>query len=161
MFEALQSIPISTIFMFSLAALISCLTSAVNRVLSDPEKAKSARKEIAAWNSGLREAQKAGDKKTVDKLMKKQREIMQLQTKMMWQSMKVTLLFLVPLFIIWYFLGGFFSGRAIAYFPGIGATLPFPSFLASFSVSLVWWYMLCSLFMGTVFSHLLGLIEIE
>jgi len=157
MSEALQSIPISTIFVLCLAALISFLTSAVNRVLSDPEKAKAARKEIAAWNSDLRQAQKAGDKKNVDKLMKKQKEIMQLQTKMMWQSMKVTLLFLVPLFIIWYFLGGFYSGKDIAYFPRVGPTLPLPFF----SISLVWWYMLCSLFMGTIFSHLLGLIEIE
>lgn len=160
MFEVLQSIPMSTIFMFSLAALISFLTSAVNRVLSDPEKAKAARKEIARWNSDLRQAQKAGDKKNVDKLMKKQREIMQLQTKMMWQSMKVTLLFIVPLFVIWYFLGSFFSGQAIAYFPGIGAILTVP--LINYTLtSLFWWYMLCSLFMGTIFSHLLGLIEIE
>jgi len=163
MFEALLNIPVSTIFMFSLAAAVSLLTSLVNRLLSNPEKTKAARKEIAAWQSDLRKAQKAGDKKTMDKLMKKQRDIMQLQTKMTWQSLKVTLIFFVPLLLIWQFLGGFYVTPdthmpiAIAYFPGFGATLPLPIF----NISLIWWYLLCSFFFGTVFSHLFGLIEIE
>jgi uncharacterized membrane protein (DUF106 family) len=157
MFEVLQNIPMSTLFMFSLAGAVSLLTSLMNRLLSDPEKAKAARKEIANWQSELRKAQKAGDKKAMDKLMKKQRDIMQLQTKMMWQSLKVTLIFFIPLLLIWQFLGGFYSGKDLAYFPGIGAKLPLPIF----SISLIWWYMLCSFLFGTVFSHALGLMEIE
>jgi uncharacterized membrane protein (DUF106 family) len=155
--EALQGIPNSTIFMFSLAAAISLLTSLVNRLLSDPRKTKDARKEVAEWNSELRKAQKAGDKKTVEKLMKKQKQIMQLQSKMMWQSMKVTFIFFIPLLLIWQFLGGIFGGRDVAYFPGVGSVLPLPIF----SISLIWWYMLCSLFFGTIFSHVFGLVDLE
>jgi len=77
-------LPYSTLFMFFLALLISMLTSFTNRLLTNPEKSKTSRKEIAEWNSELRQARKANDKKTVEKLMKKQKQILQLQSKMTW-----------------------------------------------------------------------------
>lgn len=163
MFEVLQNIPISTVFILGLAASISFLTTLANRLLSDPAKAKAARKEVAEWQTELRKAQKAGDKKTTDKLMKKQKQITQLQTKMMWQSMKVTLIFIVPLFIIWQVLGGFYvaEGKSmpVAYFPGVGPILSIPIF--GNMPSLVWWYLFCSFFFGTIFTHVFGIIDIE
>jgi uncharacterized membrane protein (DUF106 family) len=163
MFEALQSIPTSTVFIFGLAALISLLTSLANRLLSDPAKAKATRKEVAEWQTELRKAQKAGDKKTTDKLMKKQKQIMQMQTKTMWQSMKVTLIFFVPLLIIWQVLGGFYiaDGKPtpVAYFPGVGPILSIPLF--GNMPSLFWWYLFCSFFFGTIFTHIFGIVDIE
>jgi uncharacterized membrane protein (DUF106 family) len=152
-----QEIPYSTIFMLVLAALISLLTTLVNRLLTNPEKSKMWRKEVADWNRELRDAQRAKDKKTVDKLMRKQKYIMNLQSKMMWQSMKVSLLFLIPLLLMWSFLGGFYAGRPVAYMPGIGSDLPLPVF----SNSLIWWYLLCSMLFGTAFSHVFKLIEVS
>ncbi len=155
-------IPYSTLFLFFLALLISLLTSLTNRLLSNPEKSKAWRKEIAEWNSELRKAQKANDKKTVEKLMKKQKQILQLQSKMTWQSMKVTLIFFVPLILIWQFLGGFYTKNAqaipVAYFPGVGPTL---SILVLNLSSLVWWYLLCSMMLGTIFSHVFGIVEVS
>jgi uncharacterized membrane protein (DUF106 family) len=143
--------------MLLLGALISFMTSLANRMLTDPEKSKAMRREVADWTSQLRKAQKNDDKKTVEKLMKKQKQIMQLQTKMSWQQMKVTLIFLIPLFLIWQFLGAFYYGTPVAYFPGIGFDLPLPMF----NTSLIWWYLLCSMFFGTVFTHLFGIIEVS
>jgi uncharacterized membrane protein (DUF106 family) len=143
--------------MFFLALLISLLTSLTNRLLNNPEKSKAWRKEIAEWNSELRQAQKANDKKTVEKLMKKQKQILQLQSKMTWQSMKVTMIFFVPLILIWQFLSATFTAtEGIAYFPGIGPTLPIPLF----NTSVIWWYLLCSMLFGTIFSHVLGITEV-
>ena len=159
----LKEIPYSTLFILVLAALISLLTTLVNRLLTNPERGKMWRKEIAAWNKDLREAQRSKDKKTVDKLMRKQKYIMGLQSKMMWQSMKVSLLFLIPLFLMWSFLGGFYhspennSPIPLAYLPGIGPNLPLPIF----SYSLIWWYLLCSMLFGTVFSHVFKLTEVS
>lgn len=155
------TIPYSTIFMFLLALVVSLLTSLTNRLLSDPEKSKAWRKEITEWNSELRKAQRASDKKTVEKLMKKQKQILQLQSKMSWQSMKVSLIFFVPLIIIWQFLSGIYMANgqplSIAYFPGVGPKLPLPIFADSF----IWWYLICSMLFGTIFSHILGIIEVS
>lgn len=155
--EILLDIPFSTIFILLLAVAITSLTSLANRLLTDPEKSKAWRKEITEWNSELRKAKRNGDKKRVEKLMKKQQQILQLQSKMMWQSTKVMLMFFVPLIIIWQILGGDYGSTSVAYFPGIGPNLPIPLF----SNSLVWWYMLCSFLFSTVFSHLFGLVSVE
>jgi len=156
----MQQIPFSTLFLFGLAASISLLTSLANRLLTNPEKSKAWRKEISEWNSQLRKAQKAGDKKTVEKLMKKQQYILQLQSKMSWQQLKVTLIFFVPVLIIWSFLGPFFAGTDIAYFPGLGTNIQLP--LVGWIISpLIWWYLLSSFFFGTMFSHVFGLIEVS
>ncbi len=154
--EFLQYMPSSTIFVFLVAAAMSLLTSLANRLLTDPKKSKAWRKEVSEWNSELRKAQRSGDKKRVEKLKKKQQHIMQLQSKMMWQSMKVMMIFFIPLIIIWQILGGFYAGYDIAYFPGVGSTLPLP-LLGNMS-SLYWWYLLSSFFFGTSFSHLFGLV---
>jgi uncharacterized membrane protein (DUF106 family) len=155
--EILLDIPFSTIFILLLAVAITSLTSLANRLLTDPEKSKAWRKEITAWNSELRKAKRSGDKKRVEKLMKKQQQILQLQSKMMWQSTKVMLMFFVPLIIIWQILGGDYGSTSVAFFPGIGPNLPIPLF----SNSLVWWYMMCSFLFSTVFSHLFGLVSVE
>jgi len=151
-----EQIPLSTIFIFLLAAAISLLTSVVNSLFTNPEKAKAWRKEVTEWNTELRKAQRSGDKKTVERLMKKQKQILQLQSRMMWQSVKVMLIFFVPLLIIWQILGAFYYGSVIAYFPGVGPNLPLPIF----SSSLLWWYLLCSLLFSTTFSHVFGLAEV-
>jgi len=153
----LQEIPFSTIFIFLLGAVISLLTSLANRLLTDPEKSKAWKKEIAEWNVELRKAKREGDKKRIEKLMKKQQSILKLQGKMSWQTMKVWLIFFVPLIIIWQILGGFYGLVPIAYFPGVGPNIPIPLF----GLSLIWWYMLCSVFFNTVFSHMLGLASVE
>ncbi|MBS7636707.1 DUF106 domain-containing protein [Candidatus Bathyarchaeota archaeon] len=146
--------PWSTLFILLLAAVISFLINLVNRLTTDPEKTKAWRKEIAEWNEQLRKARRNGDKKQMEKLMKKQQYILQLQAKMSWQSMKVSFLFFIPLMIVWYFLGWTYGGKEIAYFPGIGFQLLwFPS--------LFWWYLLCSFLFSTIFSHLLGLSSVE
>jgi uncharacterized membrane protein (DUF106 family) len=154
-----QELPYSTLFIFALSAAISLLTTLANRFLSNPEQAKAVRKEVGEWNKELREAQRSKDKKTVDKLMKKQQYIMKLQSKMMWQSMKVSLLFLVPLLIMWQLLGGFFSGVNLAVFPGLGYNISLP--LGITLGSLFWWYLLSSFLCGTVFSHAFGITEVS
>ena len=156
----LKSIPFSTLFILGLSAGISLLTTLVNRRFTDPEKSRAWRKEISDWNSELRAARGGKDKKALEKVMKKQQYIMQLQSKMMWQSMKVSLIFLIPLFLMWQILGGFYGQTAIAYLPGVGNQLVLPILHITFS-SLFWWYLQCSLFFGTTFQHVFRLIEVS
>jgi uncharacterized membrane protein (DUF106 family) len=159
----LKEIPYSTLYIPGLAALIALLTTSVNRLLTNPEQLKSVRREVSEWSRELRQAQRDKDKKTVEKLMKKQQYIMQLQSKTLWQSIKVSLLFIVPLILMWQVLGAFYTNTTthetipVAYLPGIGANLPLPIF----STSLIWWYLLASLLFGTTFSHLLGMVEVS
>jgi len=147
----------SALFLFMLAAIVSLLTSFANRLLSNPEQNKAWRKEISDWNNELRKARKEGDKKQMEKLMKKQQYIFQLQGKMSWNSMKVSLIFFVPLLIIWQVLNGALRGQNIAFFPGVGGSLPVPYF----GLPVIWWYLLSSLFFSTMLTHAFGLTAVS
>jgi len=155
--DFLLEMPFSTLFIFLLAASISSLTSLANRLLTNPEKSRAWRKEIMEWNAEFRKARREGDKKLLEKVMKKQQYILQLQTKMSWQTMKVWLIFFGPILVIWQVLGVSYVNTDIAYFPGIGPNLPLPLF----GSSLLWWYLLCSFLFSTLFSHLFKIVTVE
>jgi uncharacterized membrane protein (DUF106 family) len=138
---------------------LTFLTSLTNRLLTNPEKTKAWRKEIAEWNADFQKARRTGDKKLMEKLMKKQKYILQLQSKMMLQSFKLFALFAIPFFLLWQVLLGFYGTSPVAYFPGVGDEISL-----GFAVfpSIIWWYFLCSTLFGTIFSRVLGLtMEVE
>jgi uncharacterized membrane protein (DUF106 family) len=137
--------PYSTVFVIGLALLLTAITSGVNRLFTNKEKLASWRKTISEWQKEFNEARKSGDKKLLDKAMRKQKQVMQIQSKMFTQQMKVTLIFIVPFFLFWTWLNGIYAGITVAFLPGFGG------------LSVFYWYLLCSLTFGAIFSHLLGI----
>ncbi|MCK4478641.1 DUF106 domain-containing protein [Candidatus Bathyarchaeota archaeon] len=135
--------PAATIFITILCVSLTFLTSLVNRLLTNPEKMRAWRKEIKDWTSEFKEAQRNKDKKKLAKVEKQKAKIMKLQQKMSWQSMKISLLFFVPFILMWQVLWGIYQGP-IAFLPGFGP------------LSIVYWYLLCSLFFSTLFSRIFG-----
>lgn len=135
--------PTSTLFILLLCVSLTLLTSSVNRLLSNPKKLAAQRKEVKKWMDEFKEAQKSKDKKRLAKVEKQRSRIMKLQQKMSWQSMKVSLLFFIPFILMWQLLWGIYT-EPVAYLPGFGP------------LSIVYWYLLCSLFFSTVFSRALG-----
>lgn len=135
--------PMATIFMLLLSVGLTFLTTLVNRLLTNPEQLRTWRKEIKAWTDDFREAQRTKDKKKLAKVEKQKARIMKLQQKMSWQSMKVSLLFFIPFLIIWQVLWSIYSGP-VAFLPGIGP------------ITIVIWYLLCSMFFSTIFSRAFG-----
>jgi len=143
------TIPNSTIFVLLLALLLTVITSLANRFLTNQEQLQSWRKQVSDWQKEFNEARKSGDKKQLEKAMRKQKQVMQIQSKMFGQQMKVSLIFIVPFFLIWTWLNGLYivdgSPVAVAYFPGFGG------------IPVFYWYLLCSLTFGALVSRLLGL----
>ncbi|MGD8507213.1 MAG: hypothetical protein PVF15_11205, partial [Candidatus Bathyarchaeota archaeon] len=80
------------------------------------------------------------------KVKKKERHILSLQSKMMWQSMKVSLIFMIPFLLIWQVIIASYQGEyaIVAYFPGFG------------SLPVFYWYLLCSFASGTLIMKALG-----
>jgi uncharacterized membrane protein (DUF106 family) len=138
-------IPGSTIFVVFLALGLTAVTSGVNRLFTNKEQLMSQRKIISEWQKEFNEARKSGDKKLLEKATRKQKQVMQVQSKMFTQQMKVTLIFLVPFFLFWTWLNGAYAGVTVAYLTGFGG------------LSVFYWYLICSLAFGALFSHLLGI----
>jgi len=112
-------------------------------MFTNPEQMRTWRKDIKKWTDEFREATRTKDKKLLAKVEKQRPMIMKLQQKMSWQSMKVSLLFFVPFILMWQVLWGIYGGP-IAFLPGFGP------------LSIVYWYLLCSMFFSTIFSRALG-----
>jgi len=156
MFEILKVIPVSTLFILLLSMSLSFATSLANRLLTNQNQLRAWRREIAEWTDDFNKARKTGDKKLLAKVKRKQPEITKLQSKMMWQSMKVSFMFMIPFFLLWslFLTPTYYDVQAVSYLPNIlgseaGASwMPIPFF---------WWYLLCSFLFGTLFARILGL----
>jgi len=156
MSEPLQIIPVSTMFILLLSMALSLITALANRLLTNQDQLKAWRREVAEWTADFNKARKSNDKKLLAKVKQKQPYITKLQSKMMWQSMKVSFIFFIPFILLWnLFLNPtYIDVPAVAYIPNIlssdgGASwMPLPYF---------WWYLLCSFLFGTLFSRILGL----
>ncbi len=140
--------PGATIAVLLLGIGLTFVTSLANRLLTNKEQRDAWQREISAWNDEFKKARKSGDKKLLAKVQKQQPRIMKIQSKMAWQSMKVSLIFFVPILLLWQFLIGFYGPTVIAHLPWFGGTL---------QLTIVWWYPLCSLTSGVLFSRLFGL----
>jgi uncharacterized membrane protein (DUF106 family) len=152
MFESIQPIPVSTVFILLLSMALTLVTSLANRFLTNQNQLRAWRQEIAEWTAEFNKARKTQDKKLLAKVKKKQVDITKIQSKMTWQSMKVSLIFMIPFFLLWtLFLNPTFGLTAVAYIPNI---LEGGSWIA---IPLFWWYLLCSFLFGTLFAKVLGL----
>ncbi len=96
-------------------------------------------------------ATRSGDKKLMAKVKKQEKHIMQLQSKMMIQSMKTTFLWFIPMLLLWYVLLPQLVeiNEPVAYLPWLGPE-PLP-------LNVILWYLVCSLLAGIIFNRLLGL----
>ena len=146
--------------------LLSFLVTLTNRLSTSKEKREQLRawsREISAWRNELIKARRSGDKKLLKRLLKKEKRIKQLESKVLSQSfrqMRVLPITMILFLLVWLGLTGrllyweifpgLFSGlETVAYLPWFGKT--------PLSLNIFWWYMLCSMAFGALFSRALGL----
>lgn len=148
-----------------ISMLLSFLVSLTNRLATSKEKREQLRawnREIRDWRSELLTARRTGDKKLLKKLLKKEKRIKQLESKVLRASARqmrvlpiTMILFLVVWLgltgrlLYWQIFPGLFSGAEhVAYIPWFREPLP---------LNIFFWYMLCSVAFGSLFSRALGL----
>ena len=159
------TIPSSTFFILGVASALSLASNLANRFLVDVEKMKEMSVEVKAWQDEFNRARKSGDKQLMAKVTKKQAAIMRLQSKMMFDRMKVTLIFFIPFLLVWNVLSGFYGklpdGGFTAYSPFRATWLLdgprlFPDLLLPIKVTYFTWYLICSFATSLPVSRLLG-----
>jgi len=145
------AVPWSTLSIMAISFSLAIINSGLNRILISRfvgwEDYKTIQKETKEWRSQQMAAARANDKKQLEKLKKKESQMMNMQKKMMKPQMML-LGFTLVYFLIWPVLTGFFPGNVV-YIPGFG---PQPFFI---------WYLLCSLFFGTLVQRIIGIMPLE
>jgi uncharacterized membrane protein (DUF106 family) len=147
-------VPIATLVIMLIAVTISFLNMGINRLLITRicgwEEYKVMRKETSEYQSQLMQAMRANDTKRVEKLKRKESQIRNMQNKMMKPQM-ILLPISFSYIIIWYlFLIPTFGSNAVAVVPG----------LAPAGIPVIYWYMVCSFFFGTLASRIVGVTPI-
>lgn len=143
---------IQTIEIMLLCMAIAFANSSLNRFLITRfigwEQYKAMQKEINEYRSQMTRALRTNDKKLLEKLKKKEPQILNMQKKMAKPQM---ILFALSFsyILIWFVIPLYITANPIAYIPGFGG------------IPVVWWYLICSLFFGTLSSRLLGIMPIE
>jgi uncharacterized membrane protein (DUF106 family) len=112
--------------------------------------------EIDQYTKDLRAAQKSGDKKTEEKLKKKQQTIAQMRLKMSGARTKVTFITFIPFLLLYYLILSFVApvaAYAPFYIPYIMMSVAGPK--GGYEVTTFGWYLISSLSFSGIVTRLL------
>ncbi len=170
---AVTSLPLATIIIMVISAVIAFINSGINRVLINYfvgwEQYRVMQKEMAEYRSETMKAMRANDKKQVEKLKKKESQVKNMQAKMVKPQMVqfgISFVYLIVWFLV---LTPTFHQAPMAYIPGIG-TIAGAFHIVNNAVvgsaipnaiPVFYWYPICSFFFGLLSSRILGIMPIE
>ena len=151
--------PLATVVIMLVAVAVSFLNMGINRLLITRmcgwEEYRVMQKETSEYRSQMLKAMRANDQKLVEKLKKKEAQINRMQQKMM-KPQTILLPISFSYIIIWYvFLIPVYGGTPVAYVPGLA-----PGALMATGIPVIFWYMICSFFFGTLASRVVGVTPI-
>jgi len=145
--------PEATIMIMLICIAISFLNSSINRLLVSRfvgwKQYRVMQKEVSEYRVQTTQALRKKDKKLLEKLKKKEPQIMSMQKKMAKPQLILFALSFSYIFIWWFLLIPMYGINMVAYIPGIG---PIP---------VIWWYFICSFLFGTLSSRVLGIMPTE
>jgi len=132
---------------------IAFLNTALNRFLINYfvgwEQYRVMQKEMNEYRKETMAAARANDKKQMERLKKRQSQINAMQAKMLKPQMVQLAVSFLYIFIWIFVLTPTYGVTSLVYLPGIGA------------ISVIYWYPLCSFFLGLFASRILGIMPIE
>jgi uncharacterized membrane protein (DUF106 family) len=157
-----SAIPWSTFTIMGISIVIAFLNSSINRLLVSHfvgwEQYKSMQKETSEWRSQQMKAMRANDKKQLEKLKKKESQIMAMQKKMAKPQMVLFGVSFIYIVVWIFFLTPTYGPRPVAYLPGFQGILGFGQ---NGAMGVFYWYPICSLLFGTLASRIIGVLPME
>jgi len=143
------------LLIFAIALGIAFINTALNRVLINYfvgwEQYRVMQKEMNEYRKESMAAARANDKKQMEKLKRRQSQINAMQAKMMKPQMVQLGISFLYIFIWIFVLTPTYGATSLVYLPGIFGG----------AVSVVYWYPICSFFLGLLGSRILGIMPIE
>jgi len=161
--------PFVTIVVLFVSLVMSFLSSFINSRFMPREhrqKVKDLQRRISALtkekNENMKEAKSTDDKKLLRKAQKQEKQLLQLQSQALSLSSKqirVLPITMAVFFVVWLLLTGsilgfklftspFIGPDPVAYLPWLGGVM---------SLTLFYWYLICSFLFGALFSRIFGL----
>jgi len=145
-----NTIPASTLLTLAIAGSMGLISTAANRLLVDVKRVAAVTKEVNAWRKEFDRARKSNDKQLLAKLTKKQQAMMKLQSKVAFDRMKVSFIFIIPFWGVWIVLSSFFGNEVVAFSP---VQIPF----VGTDLTFFYWYLICSFTISLPLSRIFGI----
>jgi len=142
--------PYATLAIIAISMTLALVTSFIGVKSMDLEAYRKLMVESAKARRELMEATRSGNQRRIDKAQKRQNDLMQQQSKISMDRMRSSLLFTIPLLLIWPSMGRFFGSTTMAYFP-----FDFPYIPRE--LGFIQWYLLCSLTFNVLINRAFGL----
>jgi len=142
--------PYATLAIMSISFVLAIITSYIGVRSLDLEQYRRLMIESSKARRDLMDATRSGNQRRIDKAQKRQNELMQQQSKISMDRMKSSMLFTIPMILVWPSLGRFFEDTIVAQFP-----FNFPRIPREFSF--IQWYLLCSFTFNVIMNRLFGL----
>ncbi len=148
----ITELPIATIIVMLISMAVSLTSSSLNRLLISRfvgwEQYRKMQKETSEHRAQTTQAMRKNDKKLLEKLKRKEPQILNMQKKMV-KPQLVLFVLSFSYILIWFIIPLYIQVEYAAYIPGIGG------------IPVVWWYFICSFLFGTLSSRVLGIMPIE
>ena len=142
----------SMLFILLISIVIALVVTLISKRVVNWEEIKQKKKRVSEWQKALMDAQRKKDMKTVHKLQQEQKEMMALQGQIMMASFKPAIFYMVPYFILWMALSGFYGNWVVAWLP---FNLPLPIVGTLASLSFLGWYLLTYFGFSSIWRRLL------
>lgn len=142
--------PYATFAIMAITVALSLITTLVGVRSMDLDAYRKLTIESNRVRQELMDATKSGNQRRIAKAQNRQQELMAQQSKISMDRMRSSLMFTIPLLLIWPTLGKFFGDTVVAYFP-----FDFPRIPREFTF--ISWYLLCSLSFNLILNRLFGL----
>jgi uncharacterized membrane protein (DUF106 family) len=146
---------------FILSALTSLFTTAASYFMVDQNKARALKKKVNDMQKEIMDAQRSGDKKRIAKAQQKQSQMMSLQGEMMRNQFKPMIIYMIPLFAVFYFLRAQYDLVPVVELP---FRLSFMQFfhqnnpISPDQFGFIAWYFASATWFGSIFRKVIGVV---
>ena len=142
----------SLFIVLGVGVIVSLVATLLNKRMVNWDLVRKNKVEISKFQKELREAMSKKDAKEVHKLQQRRGEISKLQGAMFTQTLKPTIVYIIPMMFIYILLFNFYSGWVVAWLP-FSIDLPFLGRLVAFGVGL--WYFITSFGFSQIFRKIM------
>lgn len=144
--------PIAAIFIVAVGALLTLVSMAVTRRVSDVEQLQQDMETVKQWQAKFNEARKSQDPQKLQEVVDSQSQIYSIQGRMMGARCKPMLIFYVPFLLVFAILAALYGNSIVVILPfNPQKLLPFlEGFIGSsvpgsgFGMTFFWWYLLAN-----------------
>ena len=149
-FSQYQTPPMATLAIMGISVLLATVTSFIGVRSLDLENYKRLMIESSTARKEVMDATRSGNQRRIEKAQKRQQDLMAEQSKVSMDRMKGSMLFTLPMLLIWPSFGRFFGETVVAHFP-----FNFPWIPREFTF--IQWYLLCSFSFNVILNRVFGL----